>query len=91
MVYGMEYTFGQSGSAVTAVFPLSLLPTPIYSLGASMTNTEGLDTVQPAVWQQLKHWGVISAVLITNLKHGTLWAAMKKITPPQPNPVLSAN
>ena len=37
--------------------------------------------------QQLQHQCIINAALITNLKHSTMWTAMKKLTPSQAKPI----
>lgn len=62
--YVMKYPFGQPGSAVLAVSPLSLLPTcSILAGGAVRDNT-------PCC--------VINTLLVTNPKLSTIWTATKE-------------
>ncbi|XP_010150047.1 PREDICTED: target of Nesh-SH3-like, partial [Eurypyga helias] len=54
---------------------------PAYLLGGRVENKEVFDAVTSTIRQQLKHWCVINALLVMNLKQSTAGAAMKKINP----------
>jgi len=76
--YGTEYPPGQLRSAVLAVTAPSLLPTPSLLTGRAKQDTETALTL-------CKHCSAIPKTLVcysvsvTNQKHHTTWAAMKKI------------
>jgi len=78
-LYGKEYLFAQVGSAVPAASPPSLLPIPgLLAAGQSEEQRRPWPCAITAQ-QQLKDWCVINTALVTNLKHSTIRAAMKKI------------
>lgn len=80
MACGMEYPFSQFGSAVLVVSALNLLPTP-------RGRSKSLKAVQ-ALFSNSWNAGVLPAPLGTNAKHRTIQAAVRKVTPAQPDPVL---
>jgi len=81
MPYGMEYPFGQLGSAVPAVSPPNFLCTPSLLIGGVVREAEKALTAE----QQLKQ-GILNIFLILNQKHSTIPHTRKKITVSQPNP-----
>lgn len=71
VMYDREYFLGQSWSTVLAVYPpTSCRPTAV---GAEPQRCAG--TAQ----QKSNHCYVINSVSVTNLKHLSTWAAVKKI------------
>ena len=87
--YGMEGPFGQFGSAVLAVSPPRILPTP-----SLLGERGGMLERQPCccastAQQQPKHWCVSNIFLATNTKHSTMRAAIGKLIPSQPDPTQS--
>lgn len=68
---GMEYPLVHSGH----LSPPHSLPASCPPSAYSLWSQNKKQTAQ----QQLKHCCVINAILVTNLKHSSLWAAIKKI------------
>lgn len=75
---GMEYPLVHS----CHLSPPRSLPASCPPSAYSLWSQSEKQTAQ----QQLKHCCVMNAILVTNLKHSSLWAAIKKISS-QPNPV----
>lgn len=63
------------------------LPPSAYSLWSLSEKQRRPSRCASAVQPQLKHWCVISIVLVTDLKYSTIQAAVKKVKSSQPNPV----
>jgi len=55
-------------------------PPLAYLLGVQSKNREGLDAMPSSAQQCVKHRCVTRAVLGTDRQHGTIWAAMKKMS-----------
>lgn len=78
MLHGMEYLSGQLGSPAQ-LCPLPTLRTPNSThWEGSVRNREGLDALQTAQPQQ-KHGSVGSIVLVADLNHSPMQAALKKL------------
>jgi len=74
----MEHPSGQFGSAVPALFIPSLLHTPSL-LAGEQGKKESPVAEQCLHSVSQTHQCIINIVLVTNTKHSTMWAAMKKI------------
>ena len=61
-----------------ACVPASLLPTPLLLAKGQREEQRRFWYCMSTAQQQLKHWCVTNAVLVTNLKHSTIQAAMEK-------------
>lgn len=76
MLYGIQYLFGQFGSAVLAVYTPTLLPTP------SLLTVGGKKGAQWEMEKTLllckhcgaiaKHWCVFNAISVTDPKQNTV-------------------
>jgi len=77
MLYGMVlYDFGLFWSAVLVMLPPSLLSNPCCLRGEEAEKVLTLHKNRSATAKRL---GVINTYLATNAKHGTIWAAQKKV------------
>ena len=77
----MEYRFGQLGSAHSQ--PLAKLSL----VGWDMEwEKEKALMVCSTAQQQPKHWSVINTVVAIDPNCSTLWAAVRELSPSQPNP-----
>jgi len=73
--------------------PPASRPPSAYSLWGQGEKQRWPSCCTNTLQQQLKHWCVIGIVLVTNLKHSTIWAAMKKVNsiPARPSAIYSAS
>lgn len=77
----MEWLFGQSGSAVLAVSPLSVLPTPSLLLGGREQHEKPKQALMPCKQCSVipKTFMFINTAVVTNPNHSTIWIAVKKV------------
>ena len=84
-------SFGQFGSAVTALSLPYFLSTPsLLLVGVDLEKEKASTLCARTVQPEPKHWCLISTVLSTNPKHSTIQATKKKVhsTPPRPPTVI---
>lgn len=72
---GMEYPFGQFGSAGLVVTPARILPHPTNGGILERQHWYCASSAQ----QEPKHWGVTNTFVATNTEHRTVRAAMGKV------------
>lgn len=79
-------TSGQSGPAVLAASPPAPGALSASSRAGQHAKQGRVGHCASCAQQQLKHWWIVNAGLVTNPKHSTLWATRKKITLSQQKP-----